>query len=136
MATIIETVYLGNLKTKNRHSYSGETLITEAPTDNGGTGSFFSPTDLIATAVADCILTIAGQSAQRNGFCIDGATAKTTKIMAQSPPRRIDEINVIFDFSICNLDEKQKTIIKRIPDICPVALSLHPDIKQNINFIF
>ncbi|MDR2010173.1 MAG: OsmC family protein [Bacteroidales bacterium] len=131
-----ETIYLGNLKTKNTHVNSGEQIITEAPVDNGGTGGAFSPTDLVATAVADCIFTIAGLTAKNSGFSIDGAKAKTQKIMSQYPPRRIAEIYVEFDFSMCNLDTKQQTIIRRIPEICPVALSLHPDIKQNINFIF
>ena len=131
-----ETIYLGDLKTQNTHVRSGEKIVTEAPVDNGGNGNYFSPTDLVATAVTDCIFTIAGQTAQNYGFSIDGARAKTQKIMSQYPPRRIAEIYVEFDFSMCNLDEKQCTIIRRIPEICPVALSLHPDIKQNINFIF
>ncbi len=127
---------MGNLKTRNTHVNSGEQITTEAPVDNGGTGGYFSPTDLVATAVADCIFTIAGLSAKSYDFSIDRATAKTHKIMSQYPPRRIAEIYIEFDFSMCNLDAKQQTIIRKIPEICPVALSLHPDIKQNINFIF
>jgi uncharacterized OsmC-like protein len=132
----IETIYTGNFKTQNKHISSGEIIITDAPVDNGGNGEYFSPTDLIATGVVGCICTIAGQTAKNYGFSIDGAKAKTTKKMTQYPPRRIDEIFVELDFSMCKLDTKQQTIIKRIPEICPVALSLHPDIKQNINFIF
>jgi len=133
---ILETIYLGNFKTENKHIRSGEIIITDAPVDNGGNGEYFSPTDLIATAVTDCVFTIAAQTAKNYGFSIDGARAKTDKIMTHYPPRRIAEIYVEFDFSMCSLDAKQQTIIKRIPEICPVALSLHPDIKQNVSFIF
>jgi putative redox protein len=132
----IESKYIGDLRTENLHVRSGQKIITDAPIDNSGKGEAFSPTDLVATAVTDCILTIAGQAANSHGFSIQGAKAKTTKIMSQYAPRRIAEIYAEIDFSTCNLNEKQIRIIKIIPESCPVALSLHPDVKQNINFIF
>lgn len=132
----IETIYTGNLKTKNTHLGSKEIIVTDAPIDNGGEGSAFSPTDLVAAAVTDCILTIAGLVAKNHGFSIAEAKARTTKIMSQNAPRRIAEIYIEVDFSNSNLNEKHKRIISEIPEYCPVALSLHPDIKQNVNFIF
>lgn len=131
-----ETTYTGNLKTVNTHLRSGQKIITDAPIDNGGNGEYFSPSDLVATALTDCIFTIMGLTAKQYGFSIDGAKAKTEKIMSQYSPRRIVEIFVEFDLSMCVFNEKERIIIKRIPEICPVSLSLHPDIKQNINFIF
>jgi uncharacterized OsmC-like protein len=115
---------------------SGEKIITDAPIDNKGKGEAFSPTDLVATGLCNCILTIAAQAADEHGFSIVGATGKTTKIMAQMPLRRIAEIVIEYDFSMCNLTEKQQTIMKRVPSLCPVSLSLHPDLKQTITFKF
>ena len=132
----IETIYQGNFITKNVHIDSAAELITDAPLDNNGKGDFFSPTDLLAAAVAACVFTIAGQAAQTSGFSIDGAKAITTKKMTQTAPRRIDEIDIVFDFSMCKLNEKQQTIVKRIADTCPVANSLHPDVKKNVTFCF
>lgn len=131
-----KTVYSGNLRTLNTHVRSGMQILTDAPIDNKGKGEAFSPTDMVATALCACILTIAGQAANEHGFSIDGATAKTTKIMAQLPMRRIAEIKIEFDFSICSLNDKQRKIIEKVPSICPVSLSLHPDIKQTISFKF
>ncbi len=133
---ISKTVYKGQLRTLNTHLRSGMQLVTDAPIDNKGKGEAFSPTDMVATALCACIFTIAGQVAQEHGFSIDGATATTTKIMAQAPQRRIAEIVVDFDFSMCNLNEKQRKFIEKVPAICPVSLSLHPDIKQTINLKF
>ncbi len=133
---ISKTVYTGHLRTLNTHLRSGMQIVTDAPIDNKGKGEAFSPTDMVATALCACIFTIAGQVAKEHGFSIDGATASTTKFMAQNPLRRIAEIIVDFDFSMCNLDEKQRKFIEKVPALCPVSLSLHPDIKQTINFKF
>lgn len=132
----IETIYKGELRTENVHLMSGQKIITDAPVDNSGKGEAFSPTDLVAVAVTDCILTIAGILANQQAFSINGAKAKTTKIMSSGSPRRIAEIYVEIDLSAANLNEKQRRIISGIPEYCPVALSLHQDIKQNVNFIF
>lgn len=131
-----ETIYTGNLRTTNTHIRSGQQIITDAPIDNKGKGEAFSPTDLVATGLCNCILTIAAQAADEHKFSIVGATGKTTKIMAQMPLRRIAEIVIEYDFSMCNLTERQQTIIKHVPSLCPVSLSLHPDVKQNISFKF
>lgn len=129
------TIYKGDLRTENTHQ-SGTVIYTDAPVDNQGEGRFFSPTDLVATALTDCIFTIMGINARTQGFSIDGAKATTNKIMATTAPRRIAEIVIDFDFSMCELTEKQQETLKRIHKICPVSLSLHPDIKQTINYKF
>ncbi len=128
-------VYTGNLRTHNTHLQSSATVITDAPVDNRGKGEAFSPTDLMSTSLCNCILTIMGIKAVDSGFSIDGATAEMTKIMADNP-RRVAEIQIKFDFSMLELTEKQQRILKAVPAISPVALSLHPDVKQNISFRF
>jgi putative redox protein len=127
--------YIGNLRTHNEHVRSGNTMITDAPIDNRGKGEAFSPTDLMSTSLCNCIMTIMGIKAHDEGFSIDGAKAEMTKTMAENP-RRVAEIKIDFDFSTLDLTEKQKRILKAVPAISPVALSLHPDVIQNINFIF
>ncbi|HNQ69271.1 MAG TPA: OsmC family protein [Bacteroidales bacterium] len=131
-----ETIYLGNLRTENIHVRSGQKVVTDAPIDNKGKGECFSPTDLVATGLCNCILTIAGMAAEEHGFSITGAKAKTTKIMAQEPLRKIAEIQIEFDFSMCNLNKKQQIIIEHVPSLCPVSLSLSTDVKQKISFKF
>jgi len=131
-----ETIYLGNLRTENIHVRSGQRVITDAPIDNKGKGECFSPTDLVATGLCNCILTIAGMAADEHNFSIVGAKAKTTKIMAQEPLRKIAEIIIEFDFTMCSLNNKQQMIIKHVPSLCPVSLSLSPDVKQTISFKF
>ncbi|HAL65647.1 MAG TPA: osmotically inducible protein OsmC, partial [Bacteroidales bacterium] len=84
----IETIYLGELRTKATHLQSGNSIITDAPLDNQGKGEAFSPTDLLAAALASCMLTIMGIAARTHGFNIDGTKAEITKIM-ESNPRRV-----------------------------------------------
>ncbi|MCF0206194.1 MAG: OsmC family protein [Bacteroidales bacterium] len=133
--TKMTSKYVGGLRTENTHLQSGSKLITDAPLDNHGKGEAFSPTDLLATALCDCIFTITGITAETYGFSIDGATAEIEKIMNDSP-RRVAEVIINFDYSMCSLNEKQRTIIQRIPDTCPVSRSLSSDVKQTINFKF
>jgi len=127
--------YIGDLRTHNTHVRSGNTIITDAPIDNRGKGEAFSPTDLMSTSLVNCIMTIMGIKAKDEGFSIKGAKAEMTKIMSENP-RRVAEIKINFDFSMLNLTGKQKRIIKAIPAISPVALSIHPDIKQTIKINF
>ncbi|NOU46737.1 MAG: OsmC family protein [Bacteroidales bacterium] len=129
-----ETIYVGGLRTEMTHVQSGNTVITDAPVDNQGKGEKFSPTDLVASALGSCMLTIMGIAANEHKFSIDGAKASITKIMA-SDPRRIAEIIVDLSFPGVYTD-KQKRIIKVISETCPVALSLHPDLKQTISIKF
>lgn len=132
MATI-KTTYLGNLRTRNIHLQSGTELITDAPTDNRGKGESFSPTDLLATALGNCIMTIMGIKAMDNGIDIEGTELEVTKIMANDP-RRVAEVVVEFHFPKKNYSEEQKQLIESVAGISPVPLSLHPDLKQTILF--
>ncbi len=131
-----ETTYTGNLRTENLHVRSGHVVVTDAPVDNKGKGEAFSPTDLVATGLCNCILTIMGITAQEHGFSIEGAKGKTTKIMAQLPLRKIAEIKVEYDFTMCTLTKKQIALIKKVPSLCPVSLSLSKEVKQSISFRF
>lgn len=135
MKQTIKTVYLGGLRTEATHLQSGNKVITDAPTDNHGKGEFFSPTDLLATSVGTCILTIMGIKAEANGFNIDGATVNTWKIMSENP-RRVAEVKMEFDFSMCTLTEKDKSILKQLVKVSPVPLSLHDETKQTTTLKF
>ena len=130
-----EVIYIKDLRTEATHMDSGNCITTDAPKDNHGNGEFFSPTDLLATSLASCMLTIMGLSAQTHGFSIDGAKAKVLKIM-ESNPRRLGEIVIDIWFPANDYSSKEKTLLKLAADTCPVAKSLHPDIKQIINFHF
>ena len=134
MATSLVT-YLGELRTNAVHLASGNKIITDAPIDNNGKGEAFSPTDLVATSFASCMLTIMGIGAKSHGFSIEGTTVEVTKIMG-TEPRRIAEIIAIFTFPPNHYTDKQKEFFKRVVDTCPVAKSIHPDIKQTVSFKF
>lgn len=125
--------YNGNLRTTSVHLQSGTEIITDAPTDNQGMGEAFSPTDLLATSLGNCMLTIVGIAAKAHSFNIDGTEAEITKVMA-AEPRRVAEIHVNLKFPANNYSQKEKDIIERSAKTCPVAYSLHPDIKQEIKF--
>jgi uncharacterized OsmC-like protein len=127
----IRTKYTGNLRTIATHVQSGNELITDAPLDNQGRGEAFSPTDLLATALGSCMMTIMGIAARTHGFNLDGTSFKTTKIMA-SNPRRVGEVIIEFTFPGNHFSEKEKKLIEHASKTCPVALSLHPDVKQTI----
>ncbi|MCX6306660.1 MAG: OsmC family protein [Bacteroidetes bacterium] len=128
----IETIYLGELRTEATHLLSGNKLITDAPPDNQGRGEYFSPTDLVATALGSCMVTVMGIAARTHNFNIDGTRLTITKIMTQEAPRRIAEIVIDLDFPHEDYPEKVKKIIEYTVKNCPVALSLHPDVKQNV----
>lgn len=128
--------YITNLRTEAIHFASKNTIITDAPTDNHGKGEAFSPTDLMATSLANCMLTVMGIKSQQEGITnIDGATAEVTKIM-YSEPRRVGEIHIQFTFPKNNFSEKEKNIYEHTALTCPVGKSLHPDLKQVIEFIW
>ncbi|CDN32839.1 putative stress-induced protein OsmC [Mucinivorans hirudinis] len=133
MATI-KTVYLGELRTQAEHLQSGTKIITDAPTDNQGKGEAFSPTDLLATSLGSCMLTIMGIAARTHGFDIDGTRVTTTKVMGTNP-RRVVEVILEMQFPN-NYEDKHKRIIEAAAKECPVANSLHPDLKQTVTFIY
>ncbi len=127
-----KVIYKGNLRTECLHTKSGNTFITDAPTDNNGKGEAFSPTDTVATALASCMLTVMGIKARDLEVDITGATAQVVKHMA-SNPRRIAKIEVALKFPKA-LDAKTQKILEHTANTCPVHYSLHPDIEKNITF--
>ncbi len=128
--------YLGGLRTEATHIQSNSTLYTDAPKDNHGKGEMFSPTDLVATALSSCMISIMGIVAMRDNMTpIDGTFAEVTKIM-YAEPRRIGEIHVKITFPNNNYSDKEKKIYEHAAFTCPVAKSLHPDIKQIIEFVW
>lgn len=128
--------YLGELRTKARHLQSGNEITTDAPKDNNGRGEAFSPTDLVATALANCLLTVMGIAGQKDNMSsIAGAVADVTKVM-YAEPRRIGELHVEIRMPQGNFTEKEKKIYEHTARTCPVAKSLHPDLIQNITFIW
>ena len=129
-----KVIYKGDLRTEAKHIRSGNTIITDAPTDNKGKGETFSPTDLVATAIASCMLTIMGIKANEMNINIKGASAKVKKIMAANP-RRIAQ--VIIDISIPILvSEKTKNILEKAALTCPVDNSLSDSIIRDVKFIW
>lgn len=125
--------YPGNLRTEAVHLKSGNTIITDAPTDNNGKGEAFSPTDLLATSLGSCMLTIMGIVAQRHGINIEGTTIEITKVM-EANPRRVGEIIVEFTMPKLNYSDKEKDLLENAAHTCPVAKSLSADLKQTVIF--
>lgn len=130
----VKTKYLGGLRTQAKHLGSANEIITDAPLDNQGKGEAFSPTDLLATALGSCMLTIIGIAAREHGFSIDGTDAEITKHMLSSP-RRVGKVEINFIFPHAYSD-KQKRIIEKAGRTCPVAMSLHSELIQDIRFTF
>ena len=126
-------VYTGSLRTEAEHVRSGNKLITDAPVDNNGKGEYFSPTDLLATSLATCMVTIMGMAAQTHGFSIDGTTIGVQKVMGVNP-RRVVEVVIDLHFPHNNYSPKERKLIELSAKECPVAQSLHPDLKQTIRF--
>lgn len=130
-----KVIYKGQLETECIHLSSNDSIRTDAPVDNQGRGSAFSPTDLCATSLATCMLTVMGIWARDNDVDIDGAYANVKKHMG-TDPRRITQIDVEIQMPDREYSSKTQSILKHIADTCPVAKSLHPDIIQNITFKF
>lgn len=128
--------YTGELRTEAVHVKSGNTIITDAPTDNHGKGEAFSPTDLVATALACCMISVMGIVSMKEGITkTDGAVAEVTKVM-YADPRRIGEIHITLTMPKNNFSDKEKKIYEHAAHTCPVAKSLHPDLKQVVTFIW
>ena len=131
----IHNTYTGELRTTANHLPSGNTIITDAPVDNNGRGEAFSPTDLVCAALGSCMMTIMGIVAKRNEIQIEGMQIETTKIMS-ADPRRIAEIVLNFKMPAIDYTAKEKAMLENAARTCPVALSLHPDVKQTVTFIY
>ena len=126
--------YQGQLRTTAVHLQSNSTIITDAPVDNHGKGEAFSPTDLVATALASCMMTIMGIKAESMDIDLTGTHASIIKHMSATP-RRISEIEVMI-YMNKNYDERTRKILETAGLTCPVAQSLHPETEQNITFVY
>ena len=131
-----KVIYQGDLRTEAIHLRSGTAIETDAPMDNKGKGERFSPTDLLATALATCILTTMGISANTHNININGTECEVEKIMA-ADPRRVSEVKIALHFpKDRSYNEKERRLMELAAHTCPVALSLHPDLKQSISFFW
>jgi uncharacterized OsmC-like protein len=128
-------VYESDLRTTCTHLRSSSSIETDAPVDNNGKGERFSPTDLLATSLATCMLTVMGIKAKSMGFDLNGATIEVEKIM-KAEPRRVGGINLTVHIpeNLQSADDKTKQVLKHIADTCPVMKSIHPDIEIEINW--
>lgn len=125
--------YLGGLRTECTHLQSGTVIHTDAPTDNHGKGEKFSPTDLVATAYASCMISIIGIYCNEHGHNYENGSATVTKIMAASP-RRISKLVIDIDLRNNGWDEATIEKVKRAALACPVAKSVSEDIELEITF--
>ncbi len=125
--------YLGELRTEATHLFSGTKIITDAPLDNQGKAEAFSPTDLCATSLASCAMTIMGISARNHGLDMTGAQAEVTKIMA-ADPRRIARVIIKFVMPQNGYTDMQKQILEKAARTCPVSFSLAEGIEQVMEF--
>ena len=129
-----KVVYLGDLRTVATHLQSGTTIETDAPVDNQGKGERFSPTDLVATALAACIVTTLGILGKAHNIKVDGVECMIEKKMIPDP-RRIGKIKISMDFTKCgSFTDKEKIILEHIAHTCPVFESLHPDCIKTLIF--
>jgi putative redox protein len=128
-------IYNGDLRTTCTHLRSENSFETDAPVDNNGKGERFSPTDLMATSLATCMLTVMGIKARTMGFDLDQMKIDVLKIM-KADPRRVGGIELNFHIpdNLRNVDEKTKTILKNTAITCPVAKSIHPDIEMKLDW--
>ena len=129
----IDIVYKGELRCLATHQPSGTVLTTDAPKDNHGKGESFSPTDLVATALGTCILTMMGIAAQSMQIDLSGTKVVVRKEMAAKPIRRIGTLAVTIDVPL-SLGEAQRQKLINVAMTCPVHKSMHPDIQMPIEF--
>ena len=133
MSVSVEIAYEGQLRCKAIHGPSQCHVITDAPVDNHGKGAHFSPTDLVATALGTCTLTLLGIVADRHGVSLEGTTVRVEKHMVAEPVRRIGRLPVDI-YMGQPIEDKYKDRLVRAAETCPVKQSMHPDIDLRINF--
>ena len=137
MAVEINIAYEGGLHCSATHGPSRQTLTTDAPLDNGGKGAAFSPTDLVATAMGTCMITIMGLVAQRNHLLIDGLKVQVLKEMTADPVRRIGSLKTRLVFPPgTRLSAADRAKLETAAKACPVKQSLHPDVKTPVEFVY
>lgn len=131
----LKSTYAGGLRCSAEHGPSGAALVTDAPVDNHGKGESFSPTDLVATALGTCMMTIIGIVASRHGIDVRGMTARSDKVMATEGPRRIKSLRTVLTIPV-SADHPQRALLENAAHTCPVHKSLHPDIDAAIEFVW
>jgi len=131
----LNSSYEGSLRCRATHAPSGATLLTDAPVDNQGKGESFSPTDLVATALGACMMTIIGIVADRRGLTLVGMTAETVKVMSDAPPRRIAALKTRITIPL-PADHEHRVALEQAALTCPVHKSLHPEIDASVEFIW
>lgn len=129
----IDIVYDGDLHTTSTHGPSGAELATDAPRDNEGRGESFSPTDLLATALGTCMLTVMGIVARRHAWPMEGARVRIEKHMVADPLRRVGRLVAALEMP-AGLPEASRAVLEKTALTCPVKQSLHPDIDVEIRF--
>jgi putative redox protein len=127
--------YDGALRCSATHGPSGTVLVTDAPKDNHGRGESFSPTDLVATSLATCVLTTMAILTRTEGLALEGIRAEVEKHMTTTPPRRIARLVVRLHMPR-GIPATARAKLEKIAHACPVALSLHPDITQEISLVY
>ncbi len=130
--TKISVSYEGELRTKCVNSENHKVIYTDAPKDNQGKGELFSPTDLLAAALGSCVLTIMGIAARKNGVSLEGTIAQVEKFMEGHPQRRIGKVKIEVHGPRISTEMQKK--LEQAAHLCPVAASLHPDVKQELIF--
>ena len=129
----INAVYEGTLRCSATHAPSGSIVETDAPVDNHGRGENYSPTDLVATALGTCMMTIMGILAARHDIDMAGTKVRVEKHMTPEAPRRISRLVVEFEVPLPE-DHPQRKAIEKAALSCPVHLSLHEDIEKAVVF--
>ncbi len=127
--------YQGQLRTRCVHIQSESFIFTDAPVDNHGQGEQFSPTDLMATSLASCMLTVMGIKAKQMNIPLEGMKMNVNKIM-EANPRRVSAISltVLIPVHLHTIEARDKEVLRKTAESCPVAKSIHPDIKVEINW--
>ena len=131
----IDVVYQGHLRTQATHGPSRTTVVTDAPVDNHGRGESFSPTDLVATALGSCMLTIMGIVAERRGLDLSGTRVVVEKHMVTDPVRRIGRLPVTITLNR-DFGAEERKLFETAALTCPVHKSLHPDIDKPVRFVY
>lgn len=127
--------YDGNLICRVTHDPSAASFITDAPLDNGGKASSFSPTDLLATSLLSCIVTTMALVAERKGFVLSGMTGAIEKHMVSAPDRRVGKLVVTLHMPR-GLTADQRTLLERVAKTCPVRKSISPDIDVVETYVY
>lgn len=118
-----KVIYKGDLRTEATHVKSGTSIITDAPVDNHGKGTTFSPTDLVATALGSCMMTIMGIAANKHDINMDGVALEVTKIM-ESNPRRIGKVEIVLTMPAHDYTSRERKLLTAAANGCPVAETL------------